>query len=160
MAGTVTGENANIWIAAHQAGSAPDFSNGAHSVFAISDFSLTFDRGTVEQSLLGQPGNYYTQGPLSLTGSLTQCRFGISGNAPLLENIIDGTGTSKYVAISGNVADDGGGVTYLKWYLVSCQVTGYNFSFGDASTVTEASIDFTLLDPHKLSYSNGLISDA
>ena len=160
MAGTVTGKNANIWIAAHSGQGTIDFSNGDHGTYALSDFSLTFDRGTVEQSLLGQAGNYFDQGPLSLTGSLTQCRFGISGNAPLLQNIVNGEDEFEYIAISGNVSDDASGITYLKWYLVSCQVTGYSFTFGDASTITEASIDFTLLDPQHLTYSNGLISDS
>jgi len=161
MAGTVTGENANVWIAAHAGGaSVSDYTSKDHATFAISDFSLTMDRGTVEQDLIGLPGNYFDQGKLSMEGSLTQCRFGTSGNADLLASIIDGTGNYQYVTISGQISDDGGGVTYLKWYLVSCQVTGYDFTFGDADTISEASIDFQVLDPQNITYSTGTISDA
>jgi hypothetical protein len=110
--------------------------------------------------LIGQPGNYFDQGALSVDGSLTQCRFGASGNSDLLQSIIDGTGNYEYVTISGQISDDAGGVTYLKWYLVSCQITGFDVTMGDADTITEASIDFTCLDPYNMSYSTGVISDA
>ena len=160
MAGTVTGEDANVWIAAHSAGSAvTSYTNKDHATFAISDFSLTLDRGTVEQDLKGQAGNYFDQGKLSIEGSLTQCRFGASGNADLLASIVDGTGSYKYITISGQVADDDGTTVYIKWYLVSCQVTGYDITMGDADTVTEASVDFTVMDPFVIQYKTPCITD-
>ena len=161
MAGTVTGEGANVWIAAHAAGSAPaSWTSKDHATFAISDFSINFDRGSVEQPLIGQPGNYYDQGALKCDGSLTQCRFGASGNSDLLNNIVNGTGNYEYVAISGQISPDDGTTTYLKWYLTSCQVTGFDVTMGDADTITEASIDFTCLDPYNLAYTTGTITDA
>ena len=161
MAGTVTGEGANVWIASHSGSYVvPSYTNKDHATFAISDFNLTLDRGTVEQDLIGQPGNYFDQGKLSVEGSLTQCRFGASANADLLASIIDGTGLYEYVTVSGQVAADTGSITYLKWYLVSCQVTGYDITIGDADTITEASIDFIVLDPQNITYTTGTISDA
>ena len=161
MAGTVTGEGANVWIAAHSGGYAPkSYTSRDHATFAISEFGLTFDRGTIEQDLIGQPGNYFDQGKLSVDGSLTQCRFGASGNADLLQSIVDGSGRWEYITVSGQIADDSGDIVYLKWYLVSCQVTGYDITIGDADTITEASIDFVLLDPQNISYTVGTISDA
>jgi len=160
MAGTVTGQDANVWIAAHAAGTAvTDYTDKDHATFGISDFSLTIDRGSIEEDLIGMPGNYFDQGKLSLNGSLTECKFGASGNADLLNSIIDGTGDYQYVTISGQISD-AAGKTYLKWYLVSCQITKYDVTIGDADTVTEASIDFIVLDPQNVDYTTGLISDA
>jgi len=145
---TVTGRSATIYL-----GDDSGVPTADHSTWAISDFSLTFDRGTVEQELIGQPGNYFEQGSLSVEGSLTQCKFGISGNSPLLDNLIDTT-NNEYIRISGNV-----GSTELKFYLVSCQVTSYEVTMGDADTITEASIDFQVIDPYNVSYAAGLITD-
>ena len=158
MAGTVTGEKANLWMASHAAGiDATLDSTKAHGTFAISDFSLTFDRGTVEQELVGQTGNYFTQGSLSIDGSLTQCRFGASGNSDLLENMMSATGDNQYITISGQISDDDS--TFLSWVFVSCQVTGYDITMGDADTITEATIDFVVLDPYNVTCTNGLIAD-
>lgn len=151
MAGTVTGRDANVWLVAHDAGTAPS-SFQAHSVFAISDFSLTLGRGTVEQVLVGQPGSYYDQGKLTIEGSLTAAKFGISGVSDMLSNLVDtgrGVATTELLAISGCISD-ATDATYLSWYLPSCQVTGYEVSIGDADTVTEAAIDFTYLLPQNV----------
>ena len=159
-AGTLTGRYCNIWLAAHAAGTpVSDYTSKDHATFAISDFSLTMDRGTVEQELLGQIGNFFTQGALSIDGSLSQCRFGASGNSDLLNNMVDGTGNYAYVAISGQVGDN---ADDLKWYLTSCQITGYDITLGDADTITEASIDFVVLDPFNVTYdaASYCISDA
>ena len=141
MAGTITGQEAAIKI-----------SNTAHSVFGISEFSLTFDRGTVEQSLLGKKGNKQLMGALSIEGSLTCCKFAASGNSPMLTSIVNGT----VITVSGSTDDS----YKLAWFFKSCQVTGYDISMGDATTITEASIDFTVMDPHNATYTGGWISGA
>jgi len=160
LAGTVTGQGANLYFVTHAGGIAPSFTlTENHAFWGASDFSLTLDRGTIEQDLIGQAGNYHDQGSLSMDGSFTVGRFGASGNSYTLDNIVNGTGGNKYVTFSGQIADDVTGTTYLKWFLVSCQITGYDFSIGDADTITEASIDFIVLDPQNIHYSNGKISD-
>jgi len=147
MAATVTGKNATVAIGVSTLKD--------QNTWAISDFSITFDRGTVEQELVGQPGNYFDQGALSVEGSLTQCRFAASGNADALMNLIDGTGANEYIRISGSVGSTGG----ISWYFVSCQITSYEVTMGDADTITEASIDWQLIDPQHVSYSAGNITD-
>lgn len=159
MAGTVTGEHAKVWIDSHAGGSAPVFTDKDQSTWGIGDFSLTLDRGTVEQDLIGQRGNYFDQGSLSAEGSLTAAKFATSGLADILDNLLDDdSGTYKYLAISGTISTDTD-ATYLSWFLVSCQVTGYDISIGDADTVTEASIDFTHMLPQSLSYKDPCITD-
>jgi len=161
MAGTVTGQDANVWFARHSGGIAnwAGFtSTESHAFYGMSDFSLTLDRGTIEKDLMGQAGNYFDQGALSMDGAFTISRFGSSGSSYALLSIIDGTGKSEYVAISGTVSD-ATDATYLKWYLISCQITGYDMSIGDATTMTEVSIDFIVLDPENIEYTSGLISD-
>lgn len=138
---TLTGEDATIWIGG---------STNA-TTYGVSDISFTFDRGTVEQELVGTAGNYFTQGALSIEGSLTNCRFAASGNSAFLDSIVDGL----VVKISGQID----GSSSLKFVLASCQVTGYDVSIGDASTITEASIDFTLMDPKNVTYASQKVSD-
>lgn len=170
MAGTITGKDANLWFAAHSGGSnldstwhAAKFDNDhTHTAFGVGDFSMTLDRGTVEQDLVGEIGNYFDQGSLSADGSLSAVKFGTSGVADFLLNLLD-TGTDekyKYLAISGCVSPTAGGITYISWYFASCQVTGYDISMGDADTITEASIDFTIIDPYNITYSSPCITDA
>jgi len=151
MAATVTGKSATLYIGATAAGGS-DPTKGVNT-WAISDFSLTFDRGSVEQELIGQPGNFFDQGALSIEGSLTQCRFAASGNADALLNVVDGTGDQAYFRVSGAVGSTGG----LTFYFKSCQVTSYEVSIGDADTITEASIDFQVLNPYDATYSAGSI---
>jgi len=167
MAGTVTGKDANLWICAHSGGAtlatiASRFADGEHdhTAFGVGDFSLTLDKGTVEQELIGQVGNYYDQGSLSMDGSLTSIQFATSGVSDMLLNLVDAgaTGYWKYLAISGCVSD-ATDATYLSWFLVSCQVTGYDISMGDADTITEASIDFTVMDPFNVAYNSPCIMD-
>ena len=160
MAGTVTGRDANLWFAAHQGGVAPVFTGKTHSEFGIGDFSLTLDKGIVEQELVGEVGNFFTQGSLSMDGSLTSVKFATSGMADFLLNLVGGADPDKYkyLAISGAVSDAEAG-TYLSWYLVSCQVTGYDVSMGDADTITEASIDYTVMDPFNVTYKSPCITD-
>ncbi len=136
MASTITGNKAVL-----------SFDTNLGTLHAISDFSLTFDRGTVEQELLGETGNFFTQGALSIDGSLTMCRFGASGSAAFLDGMIDG----DTIAISGHTNKDS--VPGLGWYFTTVQVTGYDISIGDASTISEASIDFSIMNPYDVTYS-------
>lgn len=131
----ITGESAILW-----------FGGKEDSVWATSDFALNFSRGTVEQPLVGEKGNYYLQGALNIDGSLTNCRFGASGNSEFLDSIVDGT----VLDISGAVD----GSSSLVWHFVSSQVIGYNVSVGDASTITEVSIDFTVMNPKNATYAS------
>lgn len=143
--GTVTGRDASIWIASGTS------SWKTHSQYGISDFSLTLDRGTVEQELVGETGNYYAPGSLSVEGSYTNCRFAASANAEDVTSIINAT----YIWISGTTGAS------LRWCFASCMVTGYDVSIGDADTISEASIDFIVMDPYNVTWeaSTGLISN-
>ena len=142
MVATVRGNAATIRLA-----------NKDHSVWGISDFSISFDRGTVEQELVGEEGNPFMEGALSIDGSFTACKFGASGNSDIIDSIVNG----DIISVSGAVS----GSTHLRWYFASCQITGYDITIGDASTVTEASIDFAVLDPYNVTYDSntGKVSD-
>jgi hypothetical protein len=142
--GTVTGKDASVCI---YSGSAK-----THSVWGLSDFSLTFDRGTVEQELVGETGNWFDYGALSAEGSFTNCKFAASGNHDPLSSIVD----SCYLTVSGNTGSN------LSWFLVSCQVTSWDVSIGDADTITESSVDFTVMDPYNITIDTGTgrITDA
>jgi len=142
MAATITGRKAKILFSSSAYGDT--WKSGTYH--AMSDFSLTFDRGTIEQELVGREGNYFTQGAMSVEGSLTACRFGASGGSQFLDSIVDGT----IFTLSGSVNKDVG--TSLHWILHSAQVTGYDMSIGDASTISEVSIDFTILNPYDVTY--------
>jgi len=142
--GTVTGKDASIsiWGGAAAKG---------HALWALSDFSLTFDRGIVEQELVGQTGNWFDYGALSVEGSYTNCRFGASGNSDTLDSIV----ASSFLNISGNTGAN------LSWWFVSAQVTSYEVVIGDADTISEASVDFVILDPFRVAMntSTGHITD-
>ena len=140
--GTVTGKSAKVRI------------NGkAQSTWGISDFSLTFDKGTVEQELVGETGNYFDFGSLAVNGSYTCCKFAASGNADALINILDSA--DSYIEISGTTGSN------LSWYFKSCQITGYDVSVGDADTITEASIDWVQMSPDavRINTTGGHVSD-
>jgi len=151
MAAIVTGKDAVIKLGCHAAGTPASPSSA--TLWGMSDFSLSFDRGMIEQDLLGKPGNYKTAGALTVEGSFTQCRFGASGSAPTLRNIVEQTGSFAYLSVSGTT----GATNSLTWYFKSCQTTGYDVSIGDGSTITEASIDFTVMNPKDITYTAGLI---
>lgn len=160
LSGTVTGRRANVWITTHAGGSAPSFTY-YHSHYGIGDFSMTLDRGQIEQDLIGQVGNYFDQGALSVDGSLTAARFATSGIADFLDNLVDAGAidtTTEYLAISGCVSDSAD-ATYISWYLTSCQCTGYDVSIGDADTITEASMDYVHMLPQNIRYDGGCIRD-
>lgn len=147
--GTVTGEKAKVVIASGATAK-------GQSVWGISDFSLTFDRGTVEQELVGSIGNYWAQGSLSIEGSYTCCRFGASSNCDALVGLIEG----DLVIISGCI--DYTDSNNLSWRFVSSQITGYDITLGDSDTISEASIDFVVLDPFNvcINATSGFITDA
>jgi hypothetical protein len=136
----LTGEHATLYIGSKNA-----------TIYALSDISLSMDRGVVEQELVGQAGNYFTQGALSIDGSLTNCRFAASGNSDFLDSIVEGT----VIKISGQLA----GSDALKFAFASCQVSGYDVTIGDSSTITEASIDFTVMNPKDVTYNNSKVGD-
>ena len=61
--GTVTGRDARVYISSGgSAGGALSWKS--QSTYGISDFSLTLARGTVEQELVGEIGNYFAPGSL------------------------------------------------------------------------------------------------
>jgi len=146
MAGIITGKEAKIFLST----SSSDLSSKGVALWGISDFSLTFSRDVVEQELVGQTGNLKKPGAITIEGSLTNCKFAASGNYDALDSIVN----AKNLIISGSL-----GTNNLSFYFASTQVTSYEVSFGDASTITEASIDFRVLDPYNVTYSNGHISD-
>jgi len=135
---TYRGNNAKIVIASAGYGSTQ-----THSTLAISDVSLTISRGTAEQELVGETGNFFLAGSRSIEGSLTACKLTDTGLGSIL---VSGLIGASNVQISGSVGDNS-----LHFYFKSCQITGFDFSIGTADEITEGSIDFTLLYPYKVS---------
>jgi len=139
MTGTPTiykGDDASIWITA---GGGTEMT---HTTLAISDISITLDKGTVEQELVGEAGNYFIAGSLGIDISLTSCKVHSTAVGNIVSDMIDG----YTVTISGNCGSAG-----LAFYFTSAQVTGFDFSIGDADTITEGSIDASLLKPYLVS---------
>jgi len=128
---TYKGDDASIWL-----------SGTAHSSFALSDFTITISKGVAEQELLGETGNYFLAGSQSVEGSFTGCRLTTSGLGVLLSAMING----DPIKVSGNA-----GANSLHFYIKSAQVTSFDFSIGDADTITEGSMDWTALYPYKIS---------
>lgn len=140
MTGTPTiyrGEDATLYI-----GSGGTANKLSHSTLAISDFSLTLSKGTAEQELVGEKGNYFIAGSLSAEGSLTACKLHSTAVGKIVNLMIVGAPMS----VSGNC-----GAQSLHFYLRSCQVTGFDFSIGTADEITEGSVDFTVLYPYAIS---------
>jgi len=131
---TYRGENAAIQFKGHTAAR-------KHSAMGAGDFTLTLDRGTVEQSLLGEAGNYHAAGSLSIEGSLTACKLDPTAAVDILVQCI--TGATCW--ISGSV-----GPNSLNFFFISSLITGFDISLGDADSVTEASIDFVVMDPQNI----------
>jgi len=136
MAGTVyKGDDATILI---KAGG----NDLTHTTLAISDFSLTLDKGTVEQELVGESGNFFIAGSLSVDGSLTSCKVHSTAIGYIVSDMIDGA----TIMVSGSCGADS-----LNFYFVSAQVTGFDFSIGSADDIVEGTIDFSLLKPYLVS---------
>ena len=152
MVGTITCKNSTVHLCAHSGGTGFTEMNALmhdQDTFAIGDFNLTFSRDTIEQPLVGKPGNYFDQGSLSVEGSLTAAKFATSGISDILYNLLhnhDTWNAYEYLAVSGTVSTRTE-LSYLSWYLASCQVTGYDVAIGDADAVTTASVDFTIINP-------------
>ena len=146
MAGILTGENAKFYISAMGG----TMGGNTHTDLSTSEFSITFDRGVTEQPLLGQQGNEFMYGPLSVGGSFTQCKFAASGDANALYGIVE----SEKVFISGGTQSAGLTVTFK-----SCNITSYSFDINDAGTITEASIDWSLQNPADVVYQGGNLTN-
>jgi hypothetical protein len=161
MPGTVTGRDARIYMVSHAAATAPVWGNKSsysYDTYGMGDFTLTFGSDIIDQPLVGVAGPYRTRGVVTCEGSLSLSRFG-GGMDIILENLITtGTGNypaTKFIAISGAVST--AEATYLSFYLVSCQITGYDVTVGDAGTITTAAIDFINLVPQALTYGGGAV---
>ena len=137
MASPVTyrGEDAAIQVGGK------NWSGRSHSVLGLSDFSLTLDRGTVEQELVGEAGNYFAGGSLSCEGSLTACKLDNSATGDILSHVISGT----RAWISGSC-----GAKSLKFFIASAMITGFDLTMGDADTITEGSLDFSAEIPYRI----------
>ena len=135
---TYKGDDAEIYIYANS-------TDLTHSTLAISDFSLTIDRGTAEQNLVGETGNLFIAGARSTEGSLTSCKVNTAGIGGIVSDMIGGNS----VQISGSC-----GTNSLHFYFKSAMITGFDFSIGTADDITEGSVDFTLLFPYKVSSVN------
>lgn len=125
-----TGEDSFIYI-----------SGLSHTTYGLGDFSLKISRGTVEQALVGEAGNKFQQGAMTVEGSFTNAEWDHSAVDAIVGSLVNGT----MVKISGSC-----GANSLHWTLASCQITNFQLSLGDASTVTNGSIDFTVLDPYNI----------
>lgn len=136
---TYTGENATISICSSNA-SSPD--GETVDTYGIGDFTITLDRGIVEQELVGKAGNYFSQGAMSIDGSLTACRLDDQASGKLLGILLN----SATARISGAA-----GTNNFGFYFKSAMITGFDISIGDAATITEGSIDFTLKYPYMVS---------
>ena len=131
---TYRGENAAVQLKGKTTGR-------THSALGMSDFSLTLDRGTVEQELVGEAGNYFLAGSLSIEGSLTACKLDPTAVTDILVNCI----TGSVCWISGSV-----GTNSLHFFFESGMITGFDLSIGDADTISEGSVDFVVMDPQNI----------
>ncbi len=136
---TYTGKDATIEI-----GLLEDWIPGGttHTEYAISDFGITITRGTVTQELVGATGDFQVAGALSAEGSLTACRLGMDTLGILLESIIFGT-SAKRIFVKGMV-----GTNSVNFEFKECQVTSFEITVGDASTISTGSIDFKVMKPY------------
>ena len=128
---TYKGDDAAIWL-----------SGQSDSTFALSDFTITISKGVAEQELLGETGNYFLAGSRSVEGSFTGCKMTSTGLGLILASMINGAS----VEVSGNA-----GPNSLHFYIASAQITSFDFSIGDADTITEGSMDWVALYPYRIS---------
>jgi hypothetical protein len=118
-----------------------EYTKLTQSTIGLSDFSLTLSRGTVEQELVGEIGNYSAAGSLSVEGSMTACKLDNTLAGYIVGHCVSG----NMIHVSGSVGDDS-----LKFYFVSAMVTNFDLSLGDADTISEGSFDFIILDPSEV----------
>lgn len=143
MVATVTGKNATIEIGLG--------GTESNKLYGISDFSISFSRGTSEQPLIGCEGNEFFEGAITIEGSYTCCKFASEEHCDALGSIVEG----DVIKVAGKIgAYDAGPpeVVYLNWEFSECQVTSYGVATGNASKITEASIDFVVMNPHEVDY--------
>lgn len=134
---TYTGKYVNLQIG-----------NKTHTGLGIGDFSLTFTRDTIDQPLVGEIGNYHTAGSLSIDGSFTATELTHTALQPILENLLPTTQhspTTTILTVSGQA-----GPKSLGFYFASTQITDFGITIGDADTISNASIDWTVLDPYNV----------
>ena len=133
---TVTGKNASITIAGK-----------AQTIYGMSDYTLSFTRGTSEQPLVGCEGNEFFEGALAISGSYSCCKFGADQNCDSLKSVIEGT----VFVMTGEVAPVSA-EKHLNWNFTKCQITSFDISEGNAAKITEASIDFIIMNPQDAIY--------
>ena len=141
MTATVTGKDATIEIGLGGVES--------NKLYGLSDFSISFSRGTSEQPLIGCEGNEFYEGAITISGSYTCCKFGADQNCDALKSIVVGS----VIKVAGKIGTSNGD-KFLNWQFDECQVTSYGVSTGNASKITEASIDFTIMNPYEVAYDN------
>lgn len=134
---TYTGSDATLYI-----------SGATHSTYAVGDFTINIERGTVEQELVCEKGNYFKAGALSVDGSFTAAKLSDTEAGTLLASMIGGC---EKVKVSGNC-----GTNSLHFSFVSSLITGFDVSVGDSETISEASVDWTLKYPWKITTVEGL----
>ena len=138
MAAIYTGRDARIWLWSGLAVTAPI----THSNLAISDFSLTLSKDTLEQELVGEIGNYFIAGGLTAEGSLTACKLHSTAVGKLIQYMINSTP----IVVSGQC-----GAEALHFYFKSCQISGFDFTINTAGDISEGTVDFTILYPYAIS---------
>jgi hypothetical protein len=133
---TYTGADARITI--WQRLSTGDTNALSQSAMGISDIDLAISREIVEQSLIGEEGNLFVPGSISMDGSFTACKLDKDFAGTLLGAVVSG----NYFVVSGTV-----GSKSLSFYLISCLCNGFDLVMGDSETISEGSIDFLIADP-------------
>jgi hypothetical protein len=136
---TYRGNNARIQL--WGAFNAVEYTSLTQSAIGMSDFSITFGRGTVEQELVGEIGNYSAAGSLSVEGSLTACKLDNTLAGYIVGHCVSG----NMIHVSGSCGDNS-----LKFFFISAMVTNFDLSMGDADTISEGSFDFIILDPQNV----------
>jgi hypothetical protein len=139
---TYTGKDAEVWIGLK------DESGKTHTELAIGELSITLDRGTVDRPLLGETGNFHTQGVLSITGSLTAAKLSDGTAGIFLKSIIKGDSTHR-IWISGQFGDKS-----LHFNFTEVMITSSGIEMGDASTISDGSFDFQIMNPVDIQKSN------
>ena len=133
------GNNARIQCWGSFGGS--EYTSLTQSLIGMSDFSLTLSRGTVEQQLVGEIGNYSAAGSLSVEGSLTACKMDNTLAGYIVGHCVSG----NMIHISGMAGDQS-----LHFFFISAMITNFDLSMGDADTISEGSFDFIVLDPQNV----------
>ena len=136
---TYRGSDAKIYVSGTKV---QDFGGGspgiAMSTFGFGDYSMTLARGTVEQPLVGEIGNFKAAGTLTCEGSFTVSKLDSNAAVFFLASMI----TGGRMMISGNA-----GANSVSWYYASCMLSGFDIKLGDANTITTATVGYKVMDP-------------